>query len=71
MLEKKVTCGDAITGEMVIMDERFDAGLENEERQRIDELIEKFLANNPGNFVRQKAVSVDLSELELVRRQLL
>ena len=71
MLEKKVTCGDAITGEMVIMDERFDAGLENEERQRIDELIEKFLGNNPGNFVRQKAVSVDLSELELVRRQLL
>ena len=71
MLEKKVTCGDAITGEMVIMDERFDAGLENEERQRIDELIEKFLANNPGNFLRQKAVSVDLSELELVRRQLL
>lgn len=71
MLEKKGTCGDAITGEMVIMDERFDAGLENEERQRIDELIEKFLANNPGNFVRQKAVSVDLSELELVRRQLL
>ena len=71
MLEKKGTCGDAITGEMIIMDERFDAGLENEERQRIDELIEKFLANNPGNFVRQKAVSVDLSELELVRRQLL
>jgi len=71
LLEEKGASGDAVTSEMVIMDERLDAGLKNEERQRIDELIEKFLANNPGNFVRQKALSVDLSELELVRRELL
>lgn len=30
----------------------------------------KFLANNPGNFKRNKAVTVDLSEFEHLRLQL-
>ena len=32
--------------------------------------IEIILANNPGNFKRKKAVAVDLSEFEQLRREL-
>jgi len=39
---------------------------EEPEKDRTD----RFLANNPGNFIRQKAVNVDLSDFENVRRQL-
>lgn len=32
--------------------------------------IDRILSNNPGNFTRQKAVAVDLSELEYIRKEL-
>ena len=33
-------------------------------------MLEKILANNPGNFVRKKAITVDMTEFESLRRQL-
>ena len=36
----------------------------------IEDALEKVLANNPGNFVRKRAVTVDLTEFESLRRQL-
>jgi hypothetical protein len=57
--------GDALEiGEILVINDPSDT-----EEEPVD-TTDKFLANNPGNFIRQKAVNIDLSDLENVRRQL-
>jgi len=35
-----------------------------------EQLLDKMLVNNPGNYRRKKAVAVDMTEFESLRRQL-
>lgn len=47
-------------------------GSENSEAtaDKPESILDKMLKNNPGNFKRKRAVTVDMTEFESIRRQL-
>lgn len=57
-------------GEVSVMQANQEKDGEEPTEDQVVDPVDKFLQNNPGNFNRQKAVAVDLSNLEYIRKQL-